>query len=253
MQFRSLLHCAVFLAVAANQSPAASESYGDLPGAHVVFQSVTETTMTEPSPVYGPPVVALDSIDFSPVAFGAVAQTGTSDTTSATLTTTLQAMPGRFITKLEATESGDYSLTGFGGAGTQATVTASYIVKILEVDGNAVTPLVINKSFVFSPSDGDYDLISQGPGPFVSGLWNGGAVVDLLAELSSALVSYNFGVTKAEVTLDNTLKTASEANSLSMIAKKDADLFVTTTVPEPSEIAMVGMALASLALCIRKR
>src|SRR5215510_6970817 len=53
---------------------AASINYGSFPGATVMYTDVTESSVTDPVPLFGAPVVSGDSIDFTPVNFAASSQ-----------------------------------------------------------------------------------------------------------------------------------------------------------------------------------
>src|SRR6476661_4815253 len=64
----------------------ASILYDGMPGVQldgntVKYEQVIESSVTDPEPLYGAPLVTGDSIDFNPVLFGSLSKAGTIDDT----------------------------------------------------------------------------------------------------------------------------------------------------------------------------
>jgi len=239
---------ALFLLILLAASPALAVPvlYGDYVGVTVIYTDVTEDSGTDPTPLFGTPTVSGDSIDFSPPSFNASATgAGGVDTTDGTLTFGVEAKPGgadsHFIDTIEFSEAGDFTLAGFGGLGTFVSVTANVFIDIFEVDGQDISQINIQDALVFTPSNGDWDLLNDGPGPSVNGIWTGSLSVDLTQVLIDNGIPFVDGVTRIQVTLDNTLIALSESGTSAFIAKKDADGLSVTAVPEPSALALLAV------------
>jgi hypothetical protein len=166
----------------------------------------------------------------------------------------VEAKPNQLIDQLQFSEAGDFTLAGFGGAGTFASVAANLFIDIVEVDGVSINAIPIITSMSFMPSSGDWDLANDGPGPVVNGTWTGSVDVDLTQVLIAEGILFTGGVTKVNVTLDNTLVTLSEDGTSSFIAKKDTKgLSVTAVIPEPSTGLLVGFGFVLVAATRRVR
>jgi len=237
--FRSLVVSAV-VAVGLIVVPVAQAvpiNYGNLNAVSVVYQQVTEDSSTDPTPLYGAPSVSGDSLNFSPVSFGANAGgAGGFDITDGTLATTLHAISGNYIEKIQFSERGDYTLAGSGTAGTNATVTNSLFVRITGVTGAPINPITTTVSMTFTPSGGSYDLIAD-PGAGVT--WQGNTLVDIDAMLLAA----GYGDRKAtdvDISMDNQLLAFSEAGTIAYIKKKQAEgITITAIVPEPATLSLL--------------
>lgn len=226
-------------------------NYGDFVGATVEFKSVTEDSGTDPTPLFGAPTVSGDSLDFNPVSFNSFS-TGAAgvDITDGTLTLMMESISGYFIDEIKFDEAGDFTLTGLSGTAF-ASVTANFFLDILEVDGVGINPINIATPMVFTPSNGDFDLINDGPGPLVNGTWSGTLMVDIEQALIDNNIPYVNGATKVSVTFDNTLTTLSEAGTSAFIAKKDVGGVGITVFPEPASLGL--MAMGTFALLGRRR
>jgi hypothetical protein len=230
------------LTVAGGISPAraASINYGTFVGTTVQYVDVTEDSTTDATPLYLAPTSSGDSLDFNPIFASSSSGAGGSDETDGVLTMMIEALGANVIEKVMITEAGDFSLSGFsGGTGTSASVTAGVTVTIEAVDGSAITPFDVLTSLVFAPSDGDWDLLNDGPGPDVSGVWTGTGMVDLTQALIDEGQPFSFGVTKVSFKMDNMLDTASETGTSADIAKKDIDGLSLTVLPEPAPLALL--------------
>lgn len=234
-------------------SMAAPINYGDFGGLTVDFLDVTEDSATDPLPpaLYGTPNVVGDSLDFNPVSFNASASgAGGADTTVGVLTMMMASHPGKFIDAVQFEEAGEFTLSGLTG-NASVSVTATFTLNILEVDGVAIAPVNIVTPMVFSPSGGDFDLVSDGPGPLVNAIWSGEIMVDIQQALIDNNISFVNGATKVSVSFDNTLMAQSEAGTSAFIAKKDVGGVGITVIPEPA--SMVLLAAGGLCMLGRHR
>lgn len=235
-------------------------SYGDYIGNTVKYANITETTddagagATEG--LFGAPTGTADSLDFDPVSFNAFASQGSSAQKASQLSVMIEALSGNTVGGLRFTEAGDYSLLGLGDSSTAAKVTADFSISIVDVDGTALpTPIDIAASMDLTPSDGDYDLENDGPGPLVSGNWTGTLDVDLVQALVDAGQSFTSGVTKVSVDLTNVLTATSQAGTSSqdgtsaLISKKDfGGTSISVMIPLPPSAAMGLLGVLGIAL-----
>ena len=229
--------------------------YGDFMGDAVWFRTVQEDSGTDPTPLYGAPTVFGNSLDFDPVSFNAFASGGGGiDLTDGTLAMKIEAKPDVGISHLLYNEAGDFTLLGFGGDNTLASVRAAFFVNILEVDGVGITPVNLNFSMDMSPDGGIYRLAEQGGGPLQQGNWTGALTVDINGALADAGIPFDLGATLVSVTLDNTLTALSEDGTSAFIAKKDfGGTSITVVVPEPGSLLLMAFGLVGLALVRRRK
>ena len=237
--------CAIALAVAATGGAhAASTNYGTFVAANVQYIDVTETTVTDPLPLFGGPVTAGDSLLFTPVSYNSAAVgPGGSDVTAGAIDAMVEALAGQYITDLSFSDGGDFNLAGVGGVGTSASVLGSVEVTVTEVDGVAIAPVVITDSLTYSPSNGDWNLQDDGPGLIVGGLWTGSLDMDVKQALIDAGVAVNWGATKLSLVYDNEINTTAESGTSALMAKKDVSIGATTAVPEPTAALMAGLGV----------
>lgn len=218
--------------------------YGDFDGGTVMYTDVTETANTDPmaGPMFGPPELRGAELDFDPMGFIATSMGGPFDINDVQLNYGLMTEAGSGLTALEISEGGDYSFAGVGGAGTSVTAGVGVWIEILEVD---FQPLPIPIMQFYSTSFMT-DLASE---PSNAGLkpWTLGLTADLAALIGP---NYQYGVTKANVVINNQLITNSEPDSLAFIAKKDFKLNP-VIVPEPATAAI--MLIAGMLVVSRRR
>jgi len=235
-------------------SQAAHINYGDFTGTSVMYTDVTESSGTDPVPLYGPPTIAGNLLDFDPTTFSANAGGGGVDFTDGQLNFGIMGVPGAPITKILIREGGDYTLAGVGpatllgyGIGLRVTVT--------EIDGIAVVPfdVVGAASGTFSlPGDAGINV------PWDLELeFNLGVALVLQAGLDFG-TDFTLGVTKAEVSIDDTLFAISRPASVALIAKKnfvintDTDPLDPNDIPEPTAMALALLACCGLGLSSRR-
>lgn len=206
--------------------------YGNFAGTTVDFFGVTETSATDPTPLYGAPNVIGDSLAFLPQGFASESSGGSSDVTDGTLTVTITAKPGYFLDKISIAEIGDYSLSGIGTAATYASVAGGIDVTDLTfASGTYSDPLAISPSMPVDLSGGPQD-----------GLFTGSAMIDLT---DLGLV----GVKSIYLEFENVLETGSEAGTSALIQKKlvsGTTITVETVIPEPSAIVVWSLFGVSL-------
>lgn len=242
--------CALGLAlvgVLSAASHAASINYGNFgpvpPG--VSFLQVTESSGTDPSPLYGPPSPYATGLDFNPIGFVATTANGGADITDGQLNFTVMGTGAKGITSIALGEAGDYTIVGgpgtaatsiFAGAIIRATVTAINNVAVAPIN---LTP--VNASFSDSL-----------PGNVVVAPWSLGLLLDVGAQLG---LPAGHAATKVDVVINNSLVSTSEPGTVAFIAKKDFQLDIVTTdvVPEPGSVALAGLALCGLGVVGRKR
>jgi MYXO-CTERM domain-containing protein len=254
-----ILIAPIFVAALLVARPALSApiNYGDFSGNTVSYLQVTEDANSagDNPPLFGPPTVAGDSIDFDPVGFNASTQNGGTDITDGNLKFSIKAKTGHAITNLSIAEAGDVTLGGFGTDTTFASVTTHIFLDVVEVDGVPINTVSNNNlSIPFNPSGGTFGLGTDGGGgPLFSSSWSGQASVNLNSFLTSQGVPFVFGATKVNINLDNTLLAISQQDTSVLIAKKNANgVVITVNTPEPATGLLALLGLAGLAASRRR-
>ncbi len=249
----TILAVAVLFLSVVGRAHAASINYGDFAGTNVTYVGVTEASNSgDALPLFGPPTVSGDSLDFDPVGFSASA-TGASgvDVTDGNLRFMVTSHPGSVINALKLSEAGDTTLAGFGTDATFTAVTGNGILNINQVNGVGINVISVPFSMTFTPSGGTYGLGTDGGGgPLYSANWSGGVMLDV-----DAILAANNKVghaTKITVNLDNTLTALSEAGTFALIAKKDFGGLSVTVIPEPATCLLLGIAVMGLAVTRRR-
>lgn len=207
----------------------ATINYGDFLAPGVMFQAVTESSGTDPVPLYGPPTPFPIGLDFDPMNFTSTSTGGLADITDGQLNFTIMSAPGgppiNFVSVFEA---GDYSLAGLGGnAATSVFAGAILRATIVGVNGVPVAPISVppvNASF----SDGL-------PPAQIASPWSLGLTANIAAALGPGQ-----NATKVEVVINNSLVTTSQPNTLAFIAKKE--FRIDTNIPEPSTLFVAAIA-----------
>ena len=147
---------------------------GPFPGATVVYgpvlnafdQGVSESSVTDPVPLFGPPSVTGDSIDFNPTGFGAFGAGGGGDVTDGQLVFKVQAKPNFGINNITFGEAGITTLAGVGTNLTHTDVSAVGNIDIYEVDGVLINKISIPLNLVFTPltatgNQGTFQLVAD--------------------------------------------------------------------------------------------
>jgi hypothetical protein len=222
-------------------------NYGSFVGATVDYINVTEqTTSSDSLPLFGPPTPSFDSLDFNPVGFDAAAAGALGlDNTGSRLTFTIQAHAGQSIPIITFGEAGDSTLAGPGTDATSSQVTANGTITISAVDGAAIVPITQPIALTFSPSGGTYGLASDGGGlPIFHTNWTGSLALNVSQILTNSGASFIQGATSVSIDLVNTLTATSQADTNSLIGKKDFGVSV-VPIPEPATLALFALALIS--------
>lgn len=230
---------------------AAPINYGDFSGSTVMYLDVTETANTpgDTEPMYGPPSIFGNQLDFDPAGFSASSAGGLPDLTDGQLNFTLMGVPGAAITDIDISESGDYNLLGTGGVPTQIIYgVAITSITVLEVDGSALPVPVA----LAATSTGGGDDLSQGADLLTP--WANSLSYDVNAALGLAGVKFVIGATKLEIAINNTLAALSEPSSIAFVAKKDflldisVEPFDPLNIPEPSTLILFGVAFCGMCI-----
>jgi len=235
---------------------AASINYGNIgpvpPG--VSFLQVTESSGTDPVPLFGPPQPFSVGLDFDPLAFTATSSgPGAPDITDGQLNFTIMGLsnPGGSIGigLVNLFEAGDYTLAGGGGPPTAVLAGAIMRATVTEINGAPVTPfnlVPVNASF------GD-----SLPGPVIVAPWSLGLSLDIASQLGGLGYGPDSVATKVEIVIDNTLVASSEPNSSSFIAKKEFRISImpdpSGNIPEPTTIVLGSMLIGFVGLTARRR
>jgi len=214
---------------------------GDFASPTVSYSSVTESS----SGAYGTPMLLGDKLIFAPTNMVANASNGEIDITDGVLAMMVESENDIGIETLEFEESGFYTLLDTGGEATRVLAGLAVAINVLEIDGTpvALDPSVTNLSTLIFSADLD-DL-----GETFLDSWNGLVSFDL-ATAAQQQLGINGEITKINITIDNQLIAASEANSAAFIDKKVFE-FGVTLIPEPASAVLAGLGLAVIA--VRRR
>jgi hypothetical protein len=233
---------------------AATIPYGNFAGATVMYTNVTETSATDPVPLFGAPMVVGDDLSFfdpgaapASLGFGAISAGGVGDVTDSFLSFGVMANPGFGVSSISFSEGGDYSMSALGVALAQVKASLTiFEIEVTHVDGAPITPFTLSSAPLPSVT---YNL----PGDPANGIWSLSDSFDLDAELTSRNIPFVAGVSKFTVKLDDTLIALSQPGSAAIIMKKAFDIDIETEVPEPSAIALWALATVGAALVARRR
>jgi len=201
--------------------------YGDLPGTslgEVDFVGISETSDTDPLPLFGTPSRAGNRLYFFPTNFVSLSQDGSTDTTSSTLNMSIVADAGYYIERVTIIELGDYILTGSGTDATYADVSGTLTV----TPGGAMPLVVAPPTPYYGPASGSFD---------------GSAMIDLTGQ----------NVTQVDLAFENILATGSESQTTAQIQKNIVNVptIEVSVIPEPA--CGLLLFLGGLGLIRRRR
>jgi hypothetical protein len=201
---------------------AALINYGDfpVPSAGIVFQQVTESSGTDPVPLYGPPTPFAVGLDFNPTSFVSSATGGAADVTDGQLNFGV-ASPGPGFTPINTItvgEAGDFTLVGAGTPATAVFAGAIIRVTVTQVNGLPVVP------FNLTPSNASvgFNLVAN---PGIVQPWSLSTTINVAGQMPIGQVA-----SRVSVTVDNSLVATSQPGTVAFIAKKD---FLITLIPGP--------------------
>jgi hypothetical protein len=238
-------------------------NYVDVSGTNVNYTGISEdpTRSTLPGPAgslpkFGQPSGG-DSLSFPALSFYTDSSGGGGDTADSKFTTTIKTKNSSLgITNVSFTEWGDYKLIRVSlQSNPKVEVNAVGWVTVEEVNGAAISPFVVIPNLSGAQFDNTYNLTGSQlqSGPPVLQSWNGSLSFDVAQALHDH--GYKTGLaTKVLLSLDNTLLSISDANTLdAYIAKKGVTLTTTTVdVPEPSTLILLAMGVLGLGIWWRK-
>lgn len=228
--------------VAAPAAHGATINYGNfnVPPAGISFNNVTESSGTDPVPLYGPPDPFVVGLDFDPTSFVATANGGASDVTDGQLNFTIAGLVNQNgyvgIDVVNLFEAGDFSLAGSGTAATQALAGAIIRATVTQINGLPVSPINL------APANASvgFNLVAN---PGIVQPWSLGIGYNITNQLAPGQLA-----TRVEISIDNSLIALSQAGSLAFIAKKDFRINLTPEtvgqpfVPEPGTLLLAGLA-----------
>jgi hypothetical protein len=237
--------------------------YLDVPGTTVNYTLISEdpTRSTLPGPAgalphFGQPTGG-DTLSFPSLSFYTDSSGGGGDTADSKFLTTIRTKnPLSGISNVSFTEWGDYKLIRTSlQSNPSVEVNAIGWVTVEEVNGASISPFIVIPSLSGAQFDNTYHLTGSQlqTGPPLLQSWNGSLNFDVAQALRDH--GYNSGLaTKVLFSLDNSLLSLSDANTLdAYIAKKGVTLTTTTVrVPEPSTLILLAMGLLGLGIWWRK-
>lgn len=222
---RSTCAVVVMLSVLACATNArAAIMYGDFDGTTVMYLDVTESSITDPVALFGPPNLAGDALQFMPDSFIAWSGEGGPDQTVGVLTAEIQAKEGQLISNVLVRELFSYEMTGNS---TSAVSIAGLLVLVDLTPGHGGTvyqvPLVVQ---------------GQSTPP-----WGGpDSATDLLA--TAFIDLSNIGATHVGLTFNDILQATSAEGTTSWIEKTDIELLV--NVPEPASLVLLVAGMVAI-------
>jgi hypothetical protein len=237
--------CVSLVGLFAPTAQAASISYGNSPNIPpgVMFLDVTESSGTDPVPLFGPPSYFVTGMDFTPTTFVASGAGGGADITDGQLNYTVMSNNG--LLGISVFEAGDFSLAGVGGAATQVLAGAIIRATVTQLNGVNIAPVPL----LPSSASVAFNLAAN---PGIVQPWSLGVGLNVAGQVQ-ALFGPAAKATKVDVAIDNSLLAISQPGTIAFIAKKEF-LVDHDAVPEPTTAALVGVALCGLGLsAARKR
>lgn len=205
-------------------------------GSSVTYPSVSESSPTSSTPLYGMPSQSGNSLVFSNMNFAAVSTDGSGVSyQDGQINFTLEADPGNFLTSLVLSEFGDFNVTvPTTGTDTASIDPQSAHITVLAENGVAVTPVELNTA-ALSVSPADSVTVAAG-GTAVQENWSG----TINANLESMFASDK--ITEIAVSFDNELYADSSAGGVAEVAKKGFIVTPGGPIPEPATGALLAVA-----------
>lgn len=217
----------------------------------VSYVAVSESSTSDAVPLYGAPLnePTANRLAFNNMGFSSVSSFGTpvGDFTDGQINLTVDANAGKSLTIFKWTESGDYNISNFFGAGTNSVFISPQALQIKVLEINNV-PVLLSDSSQFLNYSGTVFSNSAGGFSPVTGNWSATKTVDLVSLFGSS------EITKISVSFDNQLIAVSGPGGVAQISKKFVEFAPTVTdlvpVPEPASLAAIGVGTLFL---IRRR
>ncbi|HVM61195.1 MAG TPA: hypothetical protein VMV72_10045 [Verrucomicrobiae bacterium] len=212
--------------------------YGDRVGTSITYSNIFEYSGSDPTPLYGSPIISGNSLIFNNMTFSALATNGSSKITDGQINFDIHSngSVGQWIDELQFKELGDTTLAGTGTANTYTMPAIAVDLTIEAVDFSPFADF-FNQFYQTNVVFAKFTL----PPP-TSEDWNGMLTIDLASYLAS--VGYpDEHVTEVSVVSDNTLSAGSEPGTEAFIAKKVEGLQVTAmSIPEPSTLCLLVLS-----------
>ncbi len=224
-------------------------TYPDIDADTVIFKAPTESSGTDPTPLYGQPLAFGDTLDLGPLNLGASANNSV-DITDGQFSTNIWAKDTFFIESIMVSEAIDYTMLGLGGSLAQVDVFAPVFITILEVDGAPIAggPVLANFEIPFTPAPLNGNEYVFGSDPDSQSLL-GELEIDIAAILAAENI--NGLATKVAYRSANTLSAAAGPaaaggpSAAATISKRRSLITVDTgIIPEPTTglLALLSMA-----------
>lgn len=222
---------------------AATITYSSVFLANGTASAISESSATDPVPLFGAPAAALPNvIDFDPKNFAASANGGSVDITDGQLNYTFTTnSPLQGLNSIGLFEAGDYSLVGVGTAATQALAGAIIRATVTAINGVNVAPI----NLATSSRSVSFNLVAN---PGLVQPWSLGTTLNIAGQLAPGQRA-----TRVEVAINNQLAALSQPGTAAFIAKKEFQLTMNPNIPEPTTAALAGLALCGLGVAARKR
>ena len=245
---------ALMVIIGVSQVAQATTDHDDVMGDTVWFTNISENTKTagDPEPLYGQPVALGDALDFGVNQFDFSAESNDAmvDTTDGALSLMIQSKDAYSLESITFDESGFVSLFTLDGD-PFAAVSGLIEITINEIDGMPVSPINLPGIIPnFQPSAGDFQHSVDASTPFFTSNWFASTTIDLDEILVERQISFDFGVTKVSIDLDNfLLAAAGGVGSSAFIDKKSFSIDVETEpIPEPSTLLLAAFGLVAIAM-----
>lgn len=218
---------AVLILILGSAASAATVNYGDFIVSGGVYEDVTETSVTDPLPLYGPPITGGSSLTFNTSQFASSATNGDADVTLGKLEFTLQADQGLHVEAISVEELGDLLLLG---ADSQVAISGTLTVRYFDSSTNSFVSL--------------FDAFDVTPTMPVTGADTNSAVWQASASIN--LAQMGIQTDRVIVVLDNILATSAAPSGIAVIDKKAVTISA-ILAPEPGTLLLAACGTLMLA------